>query len=216
MPSPNAKDHPLRVAVIADSAAAANEVTRALRGSGYSVRPFSLSVRSAYDRVRELRPSVVVLRSGPRSFSLAFSFARASANGGPALVLLTPTGSRQAIKLALDAGALVHLVEPVPAQAVAAAVSVAAARGRDMRDLERQLTEVRESIEARKIVERAKKVLIRRFRLTEEEAHRRLQRESRNRNRKLIDTACHVIRADAALSASRRRPASQVESPTSH
>lgn len=215
MALPNARAHPIRVAVIADSSAAANEVARALRSSGYSVRPFSLGLRSAYDRVRELRPSVVVLRTGPRSFSLAFSFARAAAKGGPALVLLTPTGSRQAMKLALDTGALVHLVEPVPAQAVAAAVSVAAARGEDMRDLNRQLTEARESTEARKVVERAKRVLVRRFRLTEEEAHRRLQRESRNRNRKLIETAWHVIRADAVLSARARRAPSEVKSPLS-
>ncbi len=171
-----------------------------------------LTSRSAYDRVRELRPSVVILRTSLRSFPLASAFARAAAEGGLALVLLTPTGSRQSIKLALEAGALVHLVEPVPSQALVAAVRVAAARADDLGQLKAQLRTVRESLQARKAIERAKSILMRRFGLTEEEAHRRLQRESRNRNRKLVDTAWHVIRADAVLATHDRAGARRHES----
>jgi len=190
---------PIRVAVIADDSKAAGEIARALHDSGYPVRPFVLTSRSAYDRVRELRPSVVLLRTSPRSFPLASAFARAAADVGLALVVLTPSGSRQSIKLALDTGALVHLIEPVPSQALVAAVRLAAARADDLDGLKAQLRRARESALGRKAIERAKSILMQRFELTEDEAHRRLQRESRNRNRKLIDTAWHVIRADSAL-----------------
>jgi len=142
---------------------------------------------------------VVLIRTSLRHFGLASAFARAASNGGPGLVLLTPAGSRQAIKLALESGALVHLVEPVAAQALAAAVRIAVARAEDLRQLNNQLLQVRESAQARRAVERAKRVLMRRLGLSEEEAHRRLQRESRNRNRKLGETAWHVIAADARL-----------------
>ncbi len=209
---PKERAAPIRVAVIADNPSAAGEIARALHGSGYPVRPFVLTSRSAYDRVRELRPSVVILRTSLRSFPLASAFARAAAEGGLALVLLTPTGSRQSIKLALEAGALVHLVEPVPSQALVAAVRVAAARADDLGQLKAQLRTVRESLQARKAIERAKSILMRRFGLTEEEAHRRLQRESRNRNRKLVDTAWHVIRADAVLATHDRAGARRHES----
>ena len=204
---------PMRVAVIADDSKAAGEIARALHDSGYPVRPFVLTSRSAYDRVRDLRPSVVLLRTGPRSFPLASAFARASTEGGLAVVVLTPTGSRQSIKLALDTGALVHLVEPVPSQALVAALRVAAARASDIDQLKSQLRRAKESVHARTAIERAKAILIRRFGLTENEAHRRLQQESRNRNRKLIDTAWHVIRADVALAAHDRAQASHQESP---
>ncbi len=199
MPSSQAQSQPIRVAVVADTTGAAGQIARSLRSYGCSVRAFSLVTGSAYDRVRELRPAVVLLRTSTRSFSLASAFARVAANGGPGLVLLTPACSHQAAKLALDAGALIHIVEPLPAEALIAAVRLAAARARDFRQLGRQLTEVRESTENRKVLSRAKAVLMRRFALSEEEAHRALQRESRNRNRKLIETAWHVIRADARL-----------------
>ena len=117
----------------------------------------------------------------------------------PALVLLTPEASPAELGFARDSGAMVHLVEPVAAQSLAAAVWVSAARARDLQDLSSQLTELRESFESRKVIERAKAVLMRRLEMSEEEAHRRLQTESRNRNRKLVETAWHVIRADGYL-----------------
>ena len=202
---PNDTANPIRVAVIADSSGAAAEIARVLRDTGHPVRPFSLGTRSAHDRISDLRPSVVLMRTGPRSFALASAFARAACEGDLALVLLTPNGSRQSIKLALDTGALIHLVEPVPSQALVAAIRLAAARAEEMADLKAEIRKARQALKSRTMIEQAKLVLMRRFGLTEEEAHRRLQRESRNRNRKLVDTAWHVVRADAALSAQARR-----------
>jgi len=204
MTSDHVRAEQIRVAVVGDTTGAAGEISRGLRGPGFAVRAFSLAAGGAYDRVRDLRPAVVVLRAGTRTFSLASAFARIAANGGPALVLLTPAGSRQAIKLALDTGALVHVVEPVAAQALAAAVRVAATRAVDLRRLNGELTRIRESLRERNVLDRAKAILMRRFGLNEEEAHRTLQRESRNRNRKLIDTAWHVLSADARLGAGSR------------
>jgi AmiR/NasT family two-component response regulator len=200
MPRVHQPAEPIRVAVVADTSGPAQHIARTLQGSGYSVRPFSLTTPGAFDRVRELRPVVVVVRAGARNLPVAAAFARIAANGGPEVVLLTPAASSEALGLAFESGALVHVIEPVAAQALAAAVRVAAARAQDVRLLYHQLRELRESVQDRKAVERAKAILMERLGLSEEEAHRRLQRESRNRNRKLIDTAWHVIQADAQLS----------------
>jgi len=202
---PKDRAEPIRVAVIADNSGAAAEIARALRDTGHPVRPYSLTARNAHDRVSDLRPSVVLMRTGPRSFALAAAFARAACEGDLALVLLTPSGSRQAIKLAAETGAFVHLVEPVPSQALVAAIHLAAARAEEVAGLKTELRKTRQALKSRTMIEEAKLVLMRRFGLSEEEAHRRLQRESRNRNRKLVDTAWHVVRADAALSAQSRR-----------
>jgi len=199
MPGRDGAEKRIRVAVVADTPAAQQQITRALRDCGCAVQPFSLTSGSAYERVRELRPAVVLLRASARHALAARALARVAGNGGPALVLLSPPGGGNVEELALDTRALVHLIEPVPAQALAAAVHVAAARGCDVRQLDAQIRELRESLHARDMVDRAKSILMARLGLTEEEAHRRLQRESRNRNRKLVDTAWHVIQADAKL-----------------
>ena len=199
MPASEQSPDLIRVAVVTDTPTAARHITRALRDSGYAVRPFSLTSPAAYDRVRELQPAVVVLRVEASDPGAAAAFARIAMKGGPALVLLTPEASPNELVFARDSGAMVHLVEPVAAQALAAAVWVSAARARDLCDLSHQLIELRESFESRRVIERAKAILMRRLELTEEEAHRRLQTESRNRNRKLVETAWHVIRADSHL-----------------
>jgi response regulator NasT len=200
MPAFDQSPEQIRVAVVTDTILAARHITRALRDSGYAVRPFSLTSPVAYDRVRDLRPAVVLLRVGSPDPGSAQAFHRLAISGGPALILLTPEASPQQLGLARESGAMVHLVEPVAAQTLAAAVWVSAARAKDLRELSAQLTDLRESFESRKVVERAKNVLMRRLELNEEEAHRRLQQESRNRNRKLVETAWHVIRADGHLS----------------
>jgi response regulator NasT len=202
MPAFDQSPELIRVAVVTDAAFAARHITRALRDSGYAVRPFSLTSPAAYDRVRDLQPAVVVLRMGSPDPGAASAFRRIAVKGGPALVLLTPEASPQELGFARESGAMVHMVEPVDAQALAAAVWVSAARARDLHELSAQLTELRESFESRKVVERAKSILMRRLELNEEEAHRRLQQESRNRNRKLVETAWHVIRADGHLGGS--------------
>jgi len=190
----------IRVAVVADSPAAAEQITSALDASGYRVHSVPLNLPNAYDRVLELRPSAVLLRTTPRCLPAADTLSHALAGSGAAVVLLTPGASSSTLTLAVEAGAMLHLIEPVTAHALAAAARLAAARAQELRRLQIQVTELRQSAKTRSVVERAKAILMRRFGLTEEEAHRRLQLESRSRNRKLIETAWHVIRADGELS----------------
>ncbi len=199
MPMRQERDQPLRVAVVADTGAAAQQIASALQRSGCWVRPILLTLPNARERVRELCPAAVLLRATPRCLPAAGGLSRAIAASGAAVVLLTPTASDATLSLALDTGAMLHLIEPITAHALAAAVKVAARRAQDLRGLQAQVTELREAGRARRAVERAKAILMRRFGLTEEEAHRRLQLESRSRNRNLLETAWHVIHADTEL-----------------
>jgi response regulator NasT len=133
------------------------------------------------------------------------ALARLAGRDGVPVVLLTPTASEESLGLAADSGALLHLVEPVTSQGLAAAVRLAVARAEDQRAAAQSLGKLRESVAIREVVERAKGILMDRFGFTEEEAHRRLQTESRTRNRKLAETAWHVIQVEAQLGGRRRR-----------
>lgn len=205
MPADRQLPKPIRVAVVSDTELAAGRIAEAVREADPALRPFPLVLQSAYDRIRELRPQVALLRMGPRGFQLAANFGKAVGGRACGVVLLTPASFARETDLVVETGALVHLIEPLPAQALVAAVHIAAARAEESRVLRREVAALRERIAARTVVERAKGVLMSRLALNEEEAHRRLQTESRNRNRKLVDTAWHVIEADRRLSPSGRR-----------
>jgi len=58
---------------------------------------------------------------------------------------------------------------------------------------------LRDALETRKLIERAKGILMRRLNLSEEEAFRRMQRRSQNENKKLAEIAQAIITADGML-----------------
>lgn len=194
----------LRVAVVADHMDVATELSRALRHCGDDLRTIPLKLAGVRERVEDLRPDAVIVRAGARGTGLARAFGGSTLEQGLALVLLTPAGSSNALNLAAATGSLVHLIEPLPAQALVAAVHLAVARARERRELGLRLHDMREAVRTRVVVDQAKEVLMRRLGLSEQDAHRRLQVESRNRNRRLLDTARQVIHADMFLSAAPR------------
>ncbi len=193
----------LSIAVVADREHAAQRLVSALSSPQCAARPFSLSAADAPRRVREMQPSVVLIRAGDGGLGAAARFAQAARSSGSALVLLTPHASAGARRLATAEGAMAHLLEPVTTQALLAAVIVSRARAQEYRALQQAVLTARESAEVRGVVEEAKRALMGRFGLTEDEAHRILQTESRSRNRKLIETAEHVLRAETKFARAR-------------
>lgn len=197
---------PLRVAIAADSDHAAQRLVSALRSPACLARPFLLTAREAPARATEMQPEVMLLRAGEEKLPAAISFAQAARHTGAAVVLLTPQASAATRRAAQGLRAMTHLLEPVTTQALLAALYVSRSRAQDLRALEQAALTARRSVQARVVVERAKQVLMRRFGLGEEEAHRLLQKESRSRNRKLLETAEQVLRAESRFTRGRAAP----------
>jgi len=194
---------PVRVLVIANTAGAATEIVRALNDAGQRARSLSPNSLNLHEQILALCPAALIFRTTPRNADIAV-LAGATTEKMPPLILLTPTGSEQSVELAAKTGAIAHLVEPVPAKTLLAAIEVAIARGKDLFMKKCDIQNIRETIYNRNAIERAKAVLMRRLRLTEDQAHRRLQLESRSRNRKVVETAWRVLKADSVLSAGER------------
>jgi len=100
---------------------------------------------------------------------------------------------------AVAAGVLAYLVKPVDHRDLRPAIEVALARFRELQALRGEVANLKEALETRKLVERAKGILMRRHKLSEQEAFLRLQRAARDQNRKLGEIAAAVIAADRVL-----------------
>src|SRR5205085_11216642 len=94
---------------------------------------------------------------------------------------------------ALEEHVLAYLVKPVEAHQLAAALLVAWARFGELRSLETENASLRQTLQNRKIIERAKGVLMKRHRWSEAEAFRRIQRGAMNRRMAMIDLAQAVL-----------------------
>jgi two-component system, response regulator PdtaR len=96
---------------------------------------------------------------------------------------------------------LAYLVKPVQEEGLKAAIAVALRRFAERQALRREAGGLRQALEDRKLVERAKGALMKRLRLDEAEAFRRLGELSSKRNRKLTEVAREVLDAEGVFRA---------------
>lgn len=104
------------------------------------------------------------------------------------------------IQLAAEAskvGALGYLIKPVNGSQLQPAIQVAVSRFEEIAALRRSVGDLKDDIEARKHVERAKGVLMKRLRLDEGDAFGLLQRRSRNTRKPMAEVASQIIAADS-------------------
>ena len=115
------------------------------------------------------------------------------------IILLTAYNEAELVERAAQANISAYLMKPVAEEDLLPAITLALIRFRQFEALRREVSDLREALEARKIIERAKGILMRRLGLTEEEAFRRLQKQSQDSNRKLAEVAEAIVMADRLL-----------------
>jgi AmiR/NasT family two-component response regulator len=115
------------------------------------------------------------------------------------IILLTAYGEAQLIERAAQANISAYLMKPVAEEDLVPTITLALARFRQFQALRQEVADLREALEARKTIERAKGILMRRLNLSEEEAFRRLQKQSQDANRKLAQVAEAIVVADQFL-----------------
>lgn len=115
------------------------------------------------------------------------------------IILLTAFSERDLAERAATAQVAAYLMKPVSESDLLPTIALAFARFNEFQELHKEVDTLRESLETRKLVERAKGILMRRLNLTEEEAFRRLQKRSQNENKKLGEVAQAIIMADGML-----------------
>jgi two-component system, response regulator PdtaR len=115
------------------------------------------------------------------------------------IILLTAYSEAQLVERAAEANIAAYLMKPVAAEDLHPAITLALTRFRQFQALRHEVDDLRSAMEARKVIERAKGILMRRLGLSEDEAFRRLQRQSQDTNRKLADVAQAIVMADQML-----------------
>lgn len=94
---------------------------------------------------------------------------------------------------------LAYLVKPIKQADLEPAIGLAMRRFAQFQSLRKEATDLRQALADRKIIERAKGVLMKRAGLDEQDAFRRLQKLASEKNRKLVDIASMIVTADEAL-----------------
>lgn len=115
------------------------------------------------------------------------------------VILVSAHHTHEHIHEALNNQVLAYLVKPIKQPDLQTAISLAMRRFVEFQSLQQQADSLSEALENRKLIERAKGVLMQRGRLDEPTAFRRLQRLSQLRNQKIVDVARSILDAEEAF-----------------
>lgn len=192
-------DRPRRVLVADDEHLVATDLAMTLGELGYLVLGPAVDGEAAVDLAQITHPDLALLdirmpkRDGLTAASQIYH------DLGVPVIILSAYSDSTAVAAAQEAGVFGYLVKPASANQLRAAIDVAWGRFVDsLRDQE-EIAALERKIEDRRIIERAKWILVQRRQLTEEEAMRTLQRQARQSRKKMAEVAQLLIDASELL-----------------
>jgi response regulator NasT len=112
-------------------------------------------------------------------------------------IIVSGYHDEELIKRATEEGVLYYLLKPVDIQDLKIAINISLAKFEEFKKLQHELKDVKNALDARKHIEKAKGILMDRLNLKEAEAMKRLQKMSRDKNKKLVLVAKELIEADS-------------------
>jgi two-component system, response regulator PdtaR len=115
------------------------------------------------------------------------------------VVVVTGVDDATLVERSIATGVGAYLTKPVDTRALQAAVELAAARHAELRALEAEVDRAQQALEDRKVVERAKGLLMTALGLSEQDAFRRLQLTARQRNLRLVEVAARIVEQQSIL-----------------
>ena len=189
----------IRVLVAEDDENARTLLVDLLRELGHEVVAEVGTGDQASVSARASRPDVVLLDVHmPGQSGIQAAEAIANEVDGAAVVLLTgDTSLSFSDRDAVATSAIAFLAKPASPRVIDATVRLAARRGRDLVKARQDVIAARRELENRKVVERAKGILMRRTGSSEQEAYRILQRTSQDRGEPMVDIARAVIDSES-------------------
>ena len=182
-----------RVAIVDDHERSRSALRSAIWAAGGEIVGESLRSRDALAMIRRTSPDIVVCAAGLPDGDGVHAAAQATDADRPVVLFASHT-DEALVERARAAGVMGFLLKPLRAAELAPALDLAIARFQETRQL-------KQSLEGRKVIERAKGTLMARFGLTEEEAFRRLRRAAMDNRQPMVDIAKALLASETVAKA---------------
>jgi two-component system, response regulator PdtaR len=191
--SPAAPAAGLKVLVVEDEALIRMDLAEMLTEEGYVVAGEAGDGEQALELARRLHPDLVIMDiKMPKMDGITAATSIVEERIAP-VVMLTAFSQRELIEQARDAGAMAYLVKPFARHELVPAIELAVSRFAEKRALEDEVATLSERLETRKVVDRAKGLLMTRQQMTEPEAFRWIQRTAMDRRTTMKAVAEAVV-----------------------
>jgi len=189
----------MRILVVEDETLVGMGLQNKLVSLGHEVVAQAASEVEAQELFTKLAPDVVLMDirlNGGDGITLARDLLRIR---HVPMIVISAYSDPELVKRAGEAGVFGYLVKPIEQGQLSAQLEVAVRRFREHEQLRLEKEQLTQNLETRKLVERAKGILMRRLHMDEQDAHKRLQQESQKRRISLSELAKKIIESEELL-----------------
>jgi response regulator NasT len=166
-----------------------------LTNLGYLVVGEANDGQSAVNMARELRPDLIIMDIKMPDMDGIEAAQVLTAEKIAPVLLLTAYSQQDLIERAKEAGVVGYLVKPFRESNLAPAIEITLSRFQEFQTVQKEVEDIKEALETRKIVDRAEGILMDSQGLTEQDAFRRIQKMSMNTRRPMKEIAEAIILA---------------------
>jgi response regulator NasT len=194
-------ENPFRVVIAEDEALIRLDLKEMLEEEGYVVAGEASDGEAAVKLAEELRPNLVIMDIKMPGLDGISAAERITSDHVAPVVILTAFSQRDLVMRAKDAGAMAFLVKPFTKADLIPAIEIAVSRFAEVAALEGEVANLKERLEVRKLLDRAKGLIQAERGVTEAEAFRWIQKSSMDRRMTMRAVAEEVLQAAEAADA---------------
>ncbi len=194
-PSSSSQRH--RIIVAEDETLIRMDLVEMLGEAGYDVVAQASNGQEAIELVNEHKPDLAILDVKMPILD-GISAAEQIISIAPVLIL-TAFSQKDLVERARDAGAMAYVVKPFTINDLLPAIEISISRHKQMKSLETEVADLHDRLETRKIIDRAKGILMKALNLSEPEAFSWIQRAAMDRRITMKEVAEAVINPSATL-----------------
>jgi response regulator NasT len=195
----------LRIVVADDEADMRDYLQRILPLLGHQVVGVAQTGRELIERCRTANPDLVITDIKMPDMDGIDAAEEVCRTRAVPVILVSGYHDRQLIERAETHDVLAYLVKPIKQADLEPAISLAMRRFHQFQALAKEASDLRQALVDRKIIERAKGILMKKANLDEPNAFRRMQRLASDKNRKLIEIAHMILTAEEAFQEANKR-----------
>jgi response regulator NasT len=191
----------LRIAIADDEPHVRNYLRECLVELGHTVACSAATGKELLEQCRSLPPELIITDIKMPELDGIAAVREICADVPAPVILVSAYHDPETLEQAEAAGVFAFLVKPIEGKDLGPAISVAVGRFDELRAVRKEAAELRQALEDRKIIERAKGILMTTTGIDERDAFQRLQKLSSEKNKRLVDAARMIVAIESALGA---------------
>lgn len=189
---PHSSNHNVRVMLVDDHTQRAAMVEQALKACDFDIVSILTSVSGLLFQIQEHKPDVVMIDLELPDRDILESLSLINQHNPTSVVMFSNEDDPEFIRQAINAGVSAYMMEAINPDKVKPLIDVALAQFEMLQALRRQLSSTQQALNDKKILDKAKRLLMKHQKISEPEAHKNMRTLAMNNSQTIVDVAKNV------------------------